>query len=103
MYAIVETGGKQYRVAEGDVIQVASLPAEAGATITLGRVLLVGTEERVEIGDPAVRGAAVTATVLGQGRGRKVTVVKYKPKAHYRKKTGHRQGYTRVRVEKISI
>lgn len=103
MYAIVEQGGKQYRVAEGDVLEVASLRAEPGERVSLGRVLLVGADDRVEVGAPALERATVTATVLGHGQGRKVTVVKYKPKKHYRRKVGHRQGYTRVRVDAISL
>lgn len=103
MYAIVETGGRQYRVEEGDVLSVASLGADPGERVTLGRVLLVADGDRTAVGAPAVEGAAVTATVLGHGRSRKITVVKYKPKTRYRRKVGHRQGYTRVRIEKISV
>ncbi len=103
MYAVIETGGKQYRVEEGAVLTVEALPAEPGTSVTLERVLLVADGPRVTVGTPHVAGASVQATVLGQGRGKKVVVFKYKPKAHYRRKQGHRQRLTTLRIDKISL
>lgn len=103
MYAVVETGGKQYRVEQGMTVQVERLDAEPGATVTLDRVMLVGDGEDLSVGAPVVKGASVVATVVGHGRGRKVVVMKYKPKAHYRRKTGHRQGYTTLKIDKIDL
>lgn len=101
MYAVIESGGKQYRVEEGQTVRVERLHAEPGETITLDRVILVGDGTSTKVGTPVVKSAAVEAKVLGHGRHRKVVVLKYKPKAHYRRKTGHRQHYTTLRIEKI--
>ena len=101
MYAIIETGGKQYKVAEGDVIFVEKLDAEVEATYTFDKVLAVGGDE-VKIGAPVVEGASVSAKVLKQGKDKKVIVFKYKPKKNYRRKQGHRQPYTKVQIEKIN-
>lgn len=103
MYAVVESGGKQYRVEEGATLRVERLPGEPGGSVTLDRVLLVSDGQTVTVGTPVVPGASVQARVLGHGRGRKVTVLKYRPKAHYRRKQGHRQGFTALRVEKITL
>jgi large subunit ribosomal protein L21 len=99
MYAVVETGSKQYRVAEGDVIEVESLPVEAGKKVELERVLMVSSDSGIVVGKPIIEGAKVTATVEGHGRGRKVIV--YKHKKNYHKKQGHRQNFTRLRIDKI--
>lgn len=101
-YAIVQAGGHQYRVSAGDTIDVEMLDAEAGATVTLDEVLLVGGDE-VRIGKPFVDGASVTATVVGEAKGPKLTVFKYKRKNRYRVKTGHRQRYTRLHIDDISV
>ncbi len=101
MYAIIETGGKQYKVAEGDVIFVEKLDAEVEATYTFDKVLAIGGDE-AKIGAPVVEGASVTAKVLKQGKDKKVIVFKYKPKKNYRRKQGHRQPYTKVQIEKIN-
>ncbi len=101
MYAIIETGGKQYKVAEGDVIFVEKLDAEVEATYTFDKVLAVGGDE-MKIGAPVVEGATVSAKVLKQGKDKKVIVFKYKPKKNYRRKQGHRQPYTKVQIEKIN-
>jgi large subunit ribosomal protein L21 len=101
VYAVVESGGKQYRVSEGQTIDVEKLPYEVGQEIELGRVLLVAKEGGVQVGRPVVEGARVMSTVVGQPRGRKVIVFKYRPKQHYRRKSGHRQQYTRLRIDKI--
>jgi len=101
MYAIIESGGKQYRVSEGDVLEVESLPVEAGSTVELDRVLMVGGEGGVTIGKPLVEGAKVIATVKEHGRGKKIIVFKHKK--NYRRKQGHRQNFTRLQVEKIEV
>ena len=100
MYAIIATGGKQYKVSEGDVIKVEKLDAEPGATVTFDQVVAVSDKELKVAGD--VANANVTATVMEQGRGKKVIVYKYKRKTGYHKKNGHRQPYTQVKIEKIN-
>lgn len=101
MYAIVETGGKQYRVEEKAVIAVERLNAPVGETVELDRVLVVRTNGKVHIGKPVVRGAKVICRVIAQDKAHKVVVFKYKPKKNYRRRTGHRQLCSRLRVEKI--
>lgn len=101
MYAIIATGGKQYKVSEGDVIRVEKLGAEAGTAYTFDQVLFVGGEE-AKVGNPTVAGASVEATVVGDGKGKKVIVYKYKRKSGYHKKQGHRQAFTQVKIEKIN-
>jgi len=101
MYAIIATGGKQYKVAEGDIIKVEKLGVEAGETITFDQVLAVKNTE-LSIGHPTVEGATVTATVVKEGKGKKVIVYKYKRKTGYHKKNGHRQLYTQVKIDKIN-
>ena len=100
MYAVIETGSKQYRVAEGDVIDVESLSADRGETVEIDRVLMVSTADGVKVGTPTVDGASVKATVKEHGRGKKIIV--YKHKKNYHKKQGHRQNYTRLHIDKIS-
>ncbi len=101
MYAIIATGGKQYKVSEGDVIRVEKLEAEAGETVTFDQVLVVSDGE-LKVGAPTVAGAAVTGTVEKQGKAKKVIVYKYKRKTGYHKKNGHRQLYTQVKIDKIN-
>jgi large subunit ribosomal protein L21 len=101
IYAIIETGGKQYKVTSGQVIDVDYLDMSAGNTIELDRVLLIADENNVTVGTPTVEGAKVIATSQGEERGKKIIVFKYKPKVRYRKKTGHRQPYTRLSIDKI--
>ena len=101
MYAIIETGGKQIKVEEGQAIYVEKLDAEAGETVTFDKVLFVGGEN-VKVGAPFVEGATVTAKVEKQGRQKKITVFKYKAKKNYHRKQGHRQPYTKVVIEKIN-
>ena len=103
MYAIVETGGKQYRVQKGQIIDVARLPAEVGEEVELDQVLLVADDGETKVGQPTVEGAKVRATVLRQDRARKVIVFKFKPKERYRRKAGHRQHFTRLRIEEIVV
>jgi large subunit ribosomal protein L21 len=101
VYAIIETGGKQYRVSPGDVVRVEHLAGEAGDTVTLGEVLLVGGEEGTRIGAPHIPDASVRGTLVEQGRDRKVRVFKFKRRKHYRRTRGHRQAYTAVRIDAI--
>ncbi len=101
MYAIIQTGGKQYRVAEGETLQVEKLNAEVGAEVVFDEVLTVVNDADVKIGAPVVEGAKVTAKVVEQGRGEKIFVFKYKAKANYRKRQGHRQPFTAVEIVKI--
>ncbi|MCI8464556.1 MAG: 50S ribosomal protein L21 [Lachnospiraceae bacterium] len=101
MYAIIATGGKQYKVAEGDIIKVEKLGVAAGESYTFDQVLAVGGEE-LTVGCPTVAGASVSATVVEEGRGKKVIVYKYKRKTGYHKKNGHRQAYTQLKIEKIN-
>ena len=100
MYAIIKTGGKQYKVSEGDILAVEKLDKEAGDSVTFDEVLAVGGDE-LKIGNPTVEGASVTASVMKNGRAKKVTVYKYKPKTGYHKKNGHRQSFTQIRIYKI--
>ena len=103
MYAIVHTGGKQYRVAPGDTLRVEYLPADEGDLVELEDVRMLSDEGGdVTLGSPAVEGAKVTAEVLAQGRAKKVIVFKYKAKTRYRRKNGHRQNFTELRVTDIS-
>ncbi|WP_270566097.1 50S ribosomal protein L21 [Clostridium beijerinckii] len=101
MYAVLATGGKQYRVQEGDVIYVEKLNADVDSTVELNEVLAVGTEEGIKVGAPVVEGAKVIAKVAAQGKAKKVIVFKYKSKKDYRRKNGHRQPYTKLVIEKI--
>jgi large subunit ribosomal protein L21 len=102
IYAIIETGGKQYSVAPGQSIAVDRLGVTEGDTVELDRVLLIADEDKVTVGNPTIEGAKVVATSTGNGKGSKVVVFKYKPKVRYRKKTGHRQIFTRLTIDKIS-
>ena len=101
IYAIIETGGKQYKVSPGQTIDVDRLDVAEGNSIELDRVLLISGDDKVIVGTPLVNGAKVMATSQGEGRGKKIIVFKYKPKVRYRKKTGHRQFYTRLTIDKI--
>ena len=101
MYAIIETGGKQYRVSEGDVLNIEKLEIAEGETVGFDRVLTVVKEGEVVIGKPLIAGAKVTAAIVEHGKGKKILVFKYKAKANYRRRQGHRQPYTKVRIEKI--
>ncbi|WP_027717017.1 50S ribosomal protein L21 [Desulfovirgula thermocuniculi] len=103
MYAIIATGGKQYRVSEGDTLYVEKLPAEPGETVECREVLAVEKDGRLVAGTPFVEGARVILKVVRHGRGRKIIVFKYKPKKNYRRKKGHRQPFTQVVVEKIDV
>ncbi len=102
MYAIVATGGKQYRVKEGEKLRVEKLTAEAGETVELDQVLLVGEGEDVKVGAPYLEGAKVTATVSEHGRLDKVKIIKFRRRKHHRKQMGHRQSYTEIEITGIT-
>ena len=102
-YAIVQTGGKQYRVETGDTIRVESLPVHTGELIDVGEVLAVSQDGDITIGTPTVEGAKVRAQVLSLGRDKKIVVFKYKNKTRYRRKTGHRQTYTEIKITDITV
>lgn len=101
-FAILQTGGKQYRVKPGDTIRVETVPGDEGDTLTLEDVRMVSVDGDVRIGNPKVEGVSVTAEVVGKGKDKKVVVFKYKAKTRYRKKKGHRQQYTDLRITEIS-
>lgn len=101
IYAIIETGGKQYKITPGQTVDIDLLDVTEGGTVELDRVLLIADGEQVTVGTPTVEGAKVVATSQGNGRSKKTIVLKYKSKVRYRKKTGHRQSYTRLVIDKI--
>jgi len=102
MYAVLKTGGKQYKVEVGQMVDVERLEAEIGDTVEIDQVLMVVDEGDVQVGKPVLDSAAVKATVVEHGKGRKVIVFKYRPKQRYRVKKGHRQEYTRLRIDEIT-
>jgi large subunit ribosomal protein L21 len=102
MYAVIQTGGKQYRVSEGDTLKVEKLVADAGADVELDRVLMVADGDDVRVGRPFVEGGKVTATVQGHGRAKKVTIVKFRRRKHHLKRQGHRQWYTELKITGIN-
>jgi len=102
MYAVIKTGGKQYRVVAGEKLKIEQIPAEVGAEITIDQILMLGEGESVTIGAPLVTGASVKATVLSQGRHDKVMIFKMRRRKHYQKHQGHRQNYTEIRIDGIS-
>ncbi len=102
MYAVIKTGGKQYRVAPGEKLKVEQIPADIGSEIVLDQVLLVGNGDAVTVGQPLVAGASVTTKVLAQGRGVKVTIFKMRRRKHYQKHQGHRQSFTELSIESIN-
>ena len=101
MYAVIQTGGKQYRVKSGEQVKVELLAAEVGASVSFDNVLMLGEGDRVKLGAPFVSGAKVKATVLAQGRGEKVRIFKMRRRKHYAKTQGHRQSFTEVRIDEI--
>ena len=101
MYAVIQTGGKQYRVKSGEQVKVELLPAEVGAAVSFDRVLMLGEGDAIKIGAPFVSGATVKATVVAQGRGEKVRIFKLRRRKHYAKTQGHRQSFTEVRIDEI--
>jgi large subunit ribosomal protein L21 len=103
MYAIIETGGKQYRVAEGDVIRCDLVSSEAGADVTFDKVVLAGAGSDVKVGSPVLDGAKVSGTILRHGQDKKILVFRYKPKKRVRKLNGHRQRFAEVKITKITL
>ena len=101
MYAVVKTGGKQYRVVAGDKLKVEQIPADVGAEVILDQVLMVGEGESVRLGQPLLSGASVKATVMSHGRGEKIKIFKMRRRKHYQKHQGHRQGYTELKIDAI--
>jgi large subunit ribosomal protein L21 len=101
MYAVIKTGGKQYKVAAGEKLKIEQIPAEIGSEITLDQVLAVGEGASLKLGDPLVNGAAVMATAISQGRHDKVTIFKMRRRKHYQKHQGHRQNYTEILINTI--
>jgi large subunit ribosomal protein L21 len=101
MYAVIKTGGKQYKVAPGEKLKVELIPADVGAQIVLDQVLLIGDGSNVRLGQPIVAGATVNATVLAHGRGDKVKIFKMRRRKHYQKHQGHRQGFTELKIDGI--
>lgn len=102
MYAVIVSGGKQYRVVEGDVLKVEKIVADQGATVNLDRVLMVADGDAIKVGTPYLVGGNVTATVKSHGRGEKIKIVKMRRRKHYRKRTGHRQSYTELQITGIA-
>ena len=102
MYAVIKTGGKQYRVVAGEKLKVEQIPADVGTEITLDQVLMVGEGESVKIGAPLITGAKVTAKVISHGRGPKIKIFKMRRRKHYQKRQGHRQNYTELRIDTIA-
>lgn len=102
MYAVIQTGGKQYRVAAGETIKVEKLSADAGESVELDKVLMIADGENVTVGKPYVEGGKVTATVKSQGRAKKVNIIKFKRRKHHLKRQGHRQWYTELEVTAIN-
>jgi len=101
MYAVIKTGGKQYKVAPGEKLKVETLPADVGAEVVLDQVLLVGEGDSVRLGQPIVAGATVKATVVAHGRGEKIRIFKMRRRKHYQKHQGHRQNYTELKIDSI--
>ena len=101
MYAVIATGGKQYRVAEGDVVRLEKLTAEAGASVEFDKVLMVGGDT-IKIGTPLLAGSKVTAEVIAHGRHKKIKIIKFNRRKHYRRETGHRQWFTEVKITAIT-
>ena len=102
MYAVIKTGGKQYRVAQGDTLQVEKLPGDAGDALSFDDVLLVGGGDTTKVGKPLVKGASVKAEIVAQERGKKIIVFKMRRRKNYRNKNGHRQPYTRIKITGIN-
>ncbi len=102
MYAVIKTGGKQYRVIQGETLKIETIPGDVGSAIVLDKVLMVSNGDTVSVGKPMLTGATVTATIISIGRGKKVTIFKMRRRKHYQKHQGHRQNYTEIRIDGIS-
>ncbi|MGR6034598.1 MAG: 50S ribosomal protein L21 [Candidatus Nitrosoglobus sp.] len=103
MYAVIKTGGKQYRIQEGDTLRVEKINADKGVNITLDQVLLVANEDNIQVGTPYVEGGKVSATIKAHGRGKKIKIIKLRRRKHFRKQMGHRQYFTELHIDSISI
>jgi large subunit ribosomal protein L21 len=103
MYAVIRTGGKQYKVAAGGKLKIESLPVEVGSEVEIQDVLMVSDGDKISVGAPTVAGAVVKATVLSHGRGQKIIIFKMRRRKHYRKTQGHRQNYTEIRIDGITV
>jgi large subunit ribosomal protein L21 len=103
MYAVIQSGGKQYRVSEGDILRVEKLGAEEGAEMELDKVLMIADGDNIQIGAPYVEGGRVSATVKSHGRGKKVKIIKFRRRKHHLKRQGHRQAYTELQITGISV
>lgn len=101
MYAVIATGGKQYRVTEGETLKVEKIVGEEGSEIELDQVLMIADGENIQVGTPALDKGSVTATIVSHGRGKKVEIVKFRRRKHHRKQMGHRQSYTEIEISKI--
>ncbi len=102
MYAVIKTGGKQYRVSAGETLKIETVAGDVGSAVVLDRVLMVGDGDKVSVGKPLLDGARVQATIVSHGRGDKVRIFKMKRRKHYQKRQGHRQNYTEIRIDGIS-
>ncbi len=102
MYAVIKTGGKQYRVTEGETLKIETIAGDVGGAIVLDKVLMVGSGDKVSVGKPLLSGATVKATIVSNGRHNKVTIFKMRRRKHYQKHQGHRQNYTEIRIDGIS-
>jgi len=102
MYAVIKTGGKQYRVVEGETLKIESVAGDVGGAIVLDKVLMVGNGDKITVGKPLLSGASVKATIIANGRHDKVTIFKMRRRKHYQKHQGHRQNYTEIRIDGIS-
>lgn len=102
MYAVIKTGGKQYRVTAGEKLKIEQIPADVGSEVMIDQILMVADGENISVGQPLVTGAVVKATVLSHGRHEKVRIFKMRRRKHYQKRQGHRQNYTEIRIETIS-
>ena len=102
MYAVIQAGGKQYKVAKGDSLKIEKIPSDIGANVDFNNVLLVGDKDTIEVGAPLVKGGKVTATVQSQGRDKKIKILKFKRRKHHMKRMGHRQSYTEVKITGIA-
>ena len=102
MYAVIKTGGKQYRVIQGETLKIETIPGDVGSPVVLDKVLMVGNGDTVSVGKPMLTGATVTATIISIGRGEKIRIFKMRRRKHYQKHQGHRQNYTEIRIDGIS-
>ncbi len=102
MYAVIKTGGKQYRVIQGETLKIETIPGDVGSSVVLDKVLMVSNGDTVSVGKPLLTGATVTATIISIGRGEKIRIFKMRRRKHYQKHQGHRQSYTEIRIDGIS-